>query len=236
MELSSKAYNLSMNELLVLLALKGADKLYGVFDKDFEVPKDAEVHKTVFNMGKKGIVDCDDSFIIREEIDALIGEIKNARYLLVAASHDDAVRDQVIYIGKRCVLLRFTGIENERIRIEEIPDDEIGRHLFESEWMIKNNTSDTIVGDGLIKGSELGSGLFEKSKAEIFVNQEVKTAILLMEIESSRKLAQLTMIEEGLEDYIVLDDGESRSVYQYSDTGFITLVMDMINTTKGRIE
>lgn len=232
MEIVSKSYNLSMNELLVLLAMKDARQLYGVFDKDFELPDESEVNTTVFNMGRRGIIEIDETPIVRDEIGELVEAIKEAQMLLIASSADDAVRDMAFYIGKKSVFLRFTGIEKERVRLEEVTGEQIVRILLESEWMIANNTSDAVIGDGLIRESDIGDGLFELDKSELTSAQGVSSALLLLNISSRAKISHLLLMQETLNDYIVMDDGYDRRVYQFSDKQLPELIGELINAGK----
>ncbi|MBQ0028680.1 MAG: hypothetical protein KBS96_08785 [Lachnospiraceae bacterium] len=236
MELASKSYNLSMNELLVLLAMKNARQLYGVFDKDFELPDEAEVNRIIFNLVKRGIVEIDEHARMRDDIGDLIENIRDAGMLLIATSADESIRDMAFYIGKKNTFLRFTGVETERVRIEEAADSELSRILFESEWMIENNTSDMVVGDGLIKDSELCKDLFERGKNELCEVQGVKASLILMDIADGKKMAHLLLVQDILSDYIVVDDGLDRSVFQFSDRQFNEMVSNIIKKGKEKIK
>lgn len=216
---SGKSVNLTIVELLVLLSLKKVSSIYGLFEEDDNDIDKKDVNESLFKMIKKGIlIQKDNVLSVNATVDMILDDIINATKILTVSGKEETVPEQSIYIGKNKVLLRFDGNGSKRVHIRTMDTSSIIETIMNCGFSLTTNVSSLIVGEGKVDDpDESFKTLFETKRNLVLEQQFVSSVATLSDISTQTKLSQITLLNKGIEDYIVYDDNASHEVYQYSD-------------------
>lgn len=226
---ADRVYNLTMNELLVLLAMKNATSLYGLFEDGFKLPDRRDVNTTIFNMQKKGIIECtDDAIKIPDGLRTSIEGIRDARQVLILTSSNEEVPEICIYKNEYMVYVRQVSGDGDRVRIEPLDVKMTLERILDSEWGLGGNDNELMAKAPVIEESGAGEGLFGIEKDKLIKVDGVKSALLVMNPENGERLNQVLLISQGVEDYIVTDDGSDRMVFPYSNSKIEEIITSIL--------
>lgn len=229
----NKAFNITIDELLVLLAFKKMDNLYGLFDEDYQTPDRRNINEILFHLNRKGILAFDENKVtISERMDEVLDAIKEAESIIVLSGSNEEVPESCIYKSKKLVYVRHLSGDNGRIRIELLDKNGIIERTKDSEWGIGGNESEVMAGFDKITDSDIGKDYFDLDKNAMCENAEIKNFLLVLNARTGSKIKQLILLSQGVDDYIVMDDGKEREVYPYSKSRTYELIEGILEEKK----
>lgn len=216
--MAEKSVNLTVIEFLILMSLKKVPSVCSLFAEDEKDYTQRDVNEALFRMGRKGIVEKSDNGVrIKNSVSSLLDEIIESDRIIMISVKDDSIPEQCVYIGKNIVLLRFDGNESRRIHIRRMEKNEVVTDVMDCGFMMNNNVSRLIVGDGRMENSDANAKvMFEKDKDNLFKQDGIRAVAMKYRISDMQKLSQITLVTKGLEDCIIYDTGNENAAYFYS--------------------
>lgn len=221
MERMEKAYYLKEEELAVLLAFKHVRQLYG-FRMEAAVGMDREtLNRIMFGMAKKEILTIAHGGIqIDAGMEAVLDDMAGARNVLTLTGRPE-YPECCIYAGQNLVFVQTLGQEGKRYRMEPVERQEACPKMREYGWVVPGVLDRARAGQEDEKQNrqlqELAGRLYGQEKERILREREVGCCLIQYAVPQIRKIRQLLLINDGLEDYLTVSDGETDAVYLYSD-------------------
>lgn len=214
----NKGFSFTTTELLVLLALKKAKGIYGLFDDNAELSQ-KDINEIVFHLFKNGILDRNgDEFIISDEVSDILDDIIGAKRLIVFSASDESMYEQCAYVGKRSVYLRFDGSDSKRVHIYPADLNELAESVVDSGWGIESilPSTDSVIADDMDSITE-DLDIQTLSKQEILSKASVHSLIEVVELKNNTVTSKVIVFCKGVDDYIICNNGNESKVYRYTE-------------------
>lgn len=216
----TKAYYLKVNELKILLALKGMKELFG-FTLSGEEMNREQVNRALFEMHKKDLVASDGTRLkLIPEMDDILQQICNAGKILLFSEQEGKYPQQCIYLAESAVSLQIVGENRENVRLEKISKENL------PEWLtLAGGQLEQLVGDESLYCAKpveetrwqlLGKQLFEEDMSAVFEHDPVKACFDLLSVVTKKRVERIFLVRDNVQDYIVTGNGLQSSVYEYS--------------------
>ena len=232
-----KAYYLKMSEFKIILAIMGADELFGFQLEEKEIPEQIMLNKMLFEMAKKELIFAnEEGLCVNQDIKLIISEIMNAEKMMVISNKTGDYPEKCIYITKEAVSIQICGHKNDFVRLERVTVYDLPQMIMESGFRVEQVLNDYILyQEKKIESyeiSEIVRKLFEKSKNDVLTHEVINGCLIVYSAITQKKVLQVLLVNKGIEDYIVVSDINEDVIYHYSEKMIINIIRKCIGEEK----
>lgn len=225
-----KAYCISELELAVLLSIIGKKQLYGYKIQAIVNAGEVQITHALFSLVRKGImVPNGADFAISEEYCELIQGIKRADRLVVTADREQKFPELYLYLSDKAVVLQSYGQAGMMLKLEIWEKGEIAEQLMQYGFRIESSLQDeSLYYEESIEQKEKASIFYSMNKTELLQSEAIRSVLLEMDIAQKKKIKQMLVLQNGLNDEIMIEDNEKMIRYFYSPKKTMEILNELI--------
>lgn len=214
-----KAYYLQEIELAVLLSAMGQRQIYGYKLQDLDNVDERRIKQTLFSMMRKEmLMPVEKGLVIAEQYRELLQGIIDARKLLVSADSKQKFPELYLYMTDQVIAVQSSGQSGIMLKIEKWEKMQAIEQLMQCGFRVPSLLQEkTAYDEKAIALKSETSKLYALDKQQLLECPQIELVLLEMDIVKQKKVSQILLIREGIDDQIMIADNKETIRYHYSE-------------------